>query len=440
MLSGSGLILSQSTGNQLRGKDNGSSIGKASGQTSLQTSDFGTAILLDGSSFIEIPNPDLPTGNLNRTLEAWFKTSESNFNGVIANFGNVSYGQRFGIMVVNGNAYFVGQFLDIYSAIFVADGNWHHLAATYEDTLVKLYVDGSLAGSAVYSLNTSTDGLRVGRRSTGDSGVEGFIGSIDEVRIWNYARTQSQIADNQFTELSGSEEGLVALYHFNEGEGTTLYDATENANNGSFIGNTTFASSSGIMESLPVELSVFTGKISGEVVVLNWSTVSEKNNSGWEIESQSLESNGQITDNKWNKIGFVAGKGTTNEIQFYSFSVPAIQQSLLFRLKQIDLNGTVSYSPILAVEGKPSEFKLNQNYPNPFNPSTSISFHLTVKSRVTLTVFDMLGKEVETLIDNDLEAGSYSQVFDAKGLSSGRYYYSLSVQGKTVTNSMLLMK
>ncbi|HMN25932.1 MAG TPA: T9SS type A sorting domain-containing protein, partial [Ignavibacteriaceae bacterium] len=110
------------------------------------------------------------------------------------------------------------------------------------------------------------------------------------------------------------------------------------------------------------------------------------------------------------------------------------------------------FSPVTDVEDNnskniPDEFVLYQNYPNPFNPSTTISFTIpsvtlsgVEGSRVQLKVFDILGNEIVTLINEYKPAGSYQVRFDAKGLSSGVYFYTLNVNGVTYSKSMMLLK
>lgn len=87
-----------------------------------------------------------------------------------------------------------------------------------------------------------------------------------------------------------------------------------------------------------------------------------------------------------------------------------------------------------------SDFHLSQNYPNPFNPSTTINFSLPTSGFVTLKVYDALGREVASLVNENKEAGNYSVVFDATGLSSGMYFYKLQFGSQTITKKMMLMK
>ncbi|QOJ29679.1 MAG: T9SS type A sorting domain-containing protein [Ignavibacteriales bacterium] len=191
---------------------------------------------------------------------------------------------------------------------------------------------------------------------------------------------------------------------------------------------------------IPVELTSFKGSVTDGVVRLEWTTATEVNNAGFEIERKSQ--NGTFQN-----IGFKPGYGTTSEPKVYSFadnSVPA--GTYIYRLKQVDHDGTFSYSPEVEVDvTAPAEFSLSQNYPNPFNPSTTIKFGLRVESRVSLKIFNTLGQEVMLLISENREAGVHSLSFDASKLSSGVYFYKIEangVDGSTFaeTKKMILTK
>jgi hypothetical protein len=88
----------------------------------------------------------------------------------------------------------------------------------------------------------------------------------------------------------------------------------------------------------------------------------------------------------------------------------------------------------------PKSYALNQNYPNPFNPSTTIEFDIPEKTNVKLIIYDILGREIETLIDKELEPGKYKLNFNATNLPSGVYFYTLKTPKFTKTNKMLLIK
>ena len=145
----------------------------------------------------------------------------------------------------------------------------------------------------------------------------------------------------------------------------------------------------------------------------------------------------------WTKIGFIPGKGTTTESHSYEFQVESSKfqnQSLQFRLKQIDLDGKFAYSNILSVDLTPNSFGLSQNYPNPFNPSTAISYQLSAVSEVRLVVFDLLGREVATLVNEKKEAGNYTVSFNGANLTSGVYFYKLSAGNFSEIKKMTLVK
>jgi len=188
---------------------------------------------------------------------------------------------------------------------------------------------------------------------------------------------------------------------------------------------------------VPVELVSFTAEVIGGQVDLSWITSTEINNYGFEVERRNAESN------EWMNIGFVNGNGSSSEMHYYSFSDnSAAVGKYFYRLKQLDFSGSFEYSnevevTILEVL---NDFTLNQNYPNPFNPSTRISFIIPQSGYTTLKVFDVLGNEVATIIESDLSQGSYELLFDASGLSSGIYFYSLNSGEFTKTMKMILSK
>ncbi|MBK6773922.1 MAG: T9SS type A sorting domain-containing protein [Ignavibacteria bacterium] len=190
---------------------------------------------------------------------------------------------------------------------------------------------------------------------------------------------------------------------------------------------------------LPVELSSFTSTVTGRDVSLNWSTSTEENNARFEIERSS-------TENIWTKVGSVNGNGTTTNPHSYSFTDRGLSSgNYSFRLKQIDFNGNFQYYNLSneVVIGTPDNFSLTQNYPNPFNPSTKISYSIPSEGKVSLSIFDMTGKEVKSLVNSVQTAGYYSVSFDGSSLASGVYYYRVTVTGQNnfvATRKMLLVK
>lgn len=186
----------------------------------------------------------------------------------------------------------------------------------------------------------------------------------------------------------------------------------------------------------PVELISFTSKVERNRVSLLWETSMEENNRGFDVERKILN-----TD-EWKQIGFVNGNGTTNEMKTYSFVDRANTGIYDYRLKQIDYNGNYKYY-LLADQvsvGIPTEFNLSQNYPNPFNPSTKIDYDLTVGGNISLSIFDMSGRLIAELINEDKDAGYYTIQFQAASLSSGAYFYRLVANGFVQTKKMMVLK
>jgi endonuclease/exonuclease/phosphatase family metal-dependent hydrolase len=192
---------------------------------------------------------------------------------------------------------------------------------------------------------------------------------------------------------------------------------------------------------VPVELISFTASVNNNNVNLNWSTSSEVNNQGFEIQKARLRSS-DFAGAGWERIGFVEGYGTTTDIKQYYFTDRNITNgSYSYRLKQIDYDGSFNYSNIVSVDiNNPSDFILNQNYPNPFNPSTTISYSIPSPGKVSVKVFDILGSEVAVLVNEDLPTGNYKVEFDAGSLSSNVYLVKLTFENYNAVRKIILMK
>ena len=193
--------------------------------------------------------------------------------------------------------------------------------------------------------------------------------------------------------------------------------------------------------SIPVELVSFSANTASGTVILSWKTATETNNLGFAVQ-KSLDGQ-SFTD-----IGFVNGNGTTTEARTYSFidSDLGTAQKLYYRLRQIDYNGTAVYTSIINVEiNKPISFSLTQNYPNPFNPSTTINFSLPVDAKVKVRIYDILGKELFQVVNDNLKAGNHLYPVSFDKVASGVYIYTIEangIDGKIFKSSkkMTLMK
>ncbi|MFA6468898.1 MAG: T9SS type A sorting domain-containing protein [Bacteroidota bacterium] len=184
---------------------------------------------------------------------------------------------------------------------------------------------------------------------------------------------------------------------------------------------------------LPVELTSFTAIAKGNGVELAWKTATEVNNHGFDVERMEL--------NQWKKIAFVEGNGTTNAPKSYSYTDATASGTISYRLKQIDRDGQFSYSNVVEVTASaPAQYALLQNHPNPFNPTTNIQYSVAASGFVSLKVYDMLGKEVATLVNAVQNAGPHVVPFAASQFPSGIYFYTLKTNNFTSTRKMLLVK
>lgn len=186
---------------------------------------------------------------------------------------------------------------------------------------------------------------------------------------------------------------------------------------------------------VPVELISFSATTDSKNVNLNWSTATEINNSGFEIERRYDK-----TD--WLEIGFVPGHGTTTEKQNYSYIDQNVNAGIYsYRLKQVDFDGTFEYSNEILVNVTASlAFTLDQNFPNPFNPNTLIKYSIPKSSQVSLKIFNTLGQEMETLVNEEKQVGTYEVNWNASNLQSGVYFYRLQAGSFIETKKMILLK
>lgn len=264
---------------------------------------------------------------------------------------------------------------------------------------------------------------------------------------YSYNTTYLLVLKYKFNE-SGNTDDEVSLFVFNSfvpsdepapdigpltGTGTDLNDAGRfalrqgsSSSSPELFLDGIFATTHWDNNALPVELTYFISVIDGRDVILNWSTESEINNSGFKIERS--EGNGY-----WNEIGFVKGNGNSAIRHDYSFADRGLGSGKYFyRLRQMDFNGNFEiYKLIDEINiGNPEKFTLHQNYPNPFNPVTKIDFNLPRDAFVKLTVCDITGKETAVLLNELKKSGYYSKELDISEhgsvFSSGVYFYELT--------------
>ena len=423
-----------------------------------QTLSGGNVLSLDGSGdYVTGPNlPNFGTGDF--TIEAWIKTSGgtifSNRNSdSYGSFVTFSAGTQLGVEICEDGS--GTDYATPVGTASVSNNQWHHVAMTRSGATIKLYVDGVLDNTVTTGLANivTSEAIYVGARGGGYFGiVDYFTGTMDDLRIWNVARTAAEISANMNDYIDPGTSGLMVNYRYDESSGAATADATSNDRDGTLHGGAAFSSTP-----LPVELSMFNAALEQNSVVLKWNTASEVNNHGFEVERKAVsgfkiqETGGttsilkpETSNSAWTRIAFVAGNGYSNTVHEYSYTDRSLSAGTYsFRLKQLDRDGKFTYAPEVevTVAPAPAKFELAQNYPNPFNPSTTIGFTLQVSGIASLKIYDAVGREVAILANEYLEAGVYHQrTFDAAKLSSGIYLARLQNGNSIQIKKMILMK
>jgi len=283
--------------------------------------------------------------------------------------------------------------------------------------------------------------------ASGTSGVLGYLGA-DKTTLSDWQTATGQDANSLNTNPNLTNAGSTTATDYRLTINHTGVDGTgitDDYSGYSRSGTPTI----GAIEydnPVPVELASFSANAVNSKVILNWSTATEVNNYGFSVERSEASLNNPeagASSYIWETIGFVQGHGNSNSPKEYSFTDNNLQQgNIRYRLKQIDNDGQYEYSDVVEVAFNlsPSTFELFQNYPNPFNPSTTIRYSIPQKSKVILKVFDVLGTEVTTLVNEEKSAGNYEIKFEGNGLVSGIYFYRITNGINSETRKMILLR
>ncbi len=301
--------------------------------------------------------------------------------------------------------------------------------------------------------------------------LPGTLDKVSTVRYWNITKgSGANITAAAVTLNYDSDDGVSNYANLrvakDDGFGNWIdLGGTGTANTSGSITSTTnftsfsnfvLANASGGANPLPVELSSFTSVVNGNDVVLNWSTATEVNNYRFSVQRAStplgissygagsvIPSESASGEEGWKEIGFVNGNGNSNCPKEYSFIDNTLSASgtYSYRLKQIDNDGKYEYSNSVEVNFvQANKFNLAQNFPNPFNPVTVINYQLPANSFVTLKVYDLLGKEVATLVNGNMDAGNHNVNFNASSVAAGTYFYELKAGDYTSIKKLMLVK
>ncbi|MDR3666504.1 MAG: T9SS type A sorting domain-containing protein, partial [Ignavibacteriaceae bacterium] len=320
--------------------------------------------------------------------------------------------------------------------------------------------------SGLFALNDVYDiavcGNNIIARVTGDgAGESGIFISSDNCNSWKQIKYNGvSLTGESPLSVSGNEIFFGTSYYSTD-NGVTWNTISVDGMSGLtvnamvFNSDKVFAGTNGQgvwtrlqSDVLPVELSAFTVSVKTNSIVINWKTATELNNFGFEVERADYNNNSAATD--WESLAFIKGAGSSNSTKEYDYSDIKTNGNgkFLYRLKQIDNNGKVKYSNVIeiSVHFGPQTYSLENNFPNPFNPSTVIKYSLPFDSNVKLTIYNTLGMTVKELFTEVQPAGTHEYNFNANGLSSGVYLYTIQASSTSgtqkfqSTKKMILMK
>jgi len=246
-------------------------------------------------------------------------------------------------------------------------------------------------------------------------------------------------------ELNGRTESDLELFKSTDGgstwsdRGADSRDLTANTVTLSSVGSFSRWTLGSSSQPLPVELAGFEGRQVEGGVRLTWQTASEENNAGFRVQRRAGEDD-------WTQVGSVEGAGTTDEPQRYRFTdadLPYAADSVRYRLRQVDLDGTTSYSdPVVVDRGAVEELKLLGTAPNPAQNRATVRFAVpedTDAGAVTMRLYDVLGRRVRT-VRAKAEPGRHTLRLDVRGLGSGTYFLRLQSADAIKTQKVTVVR
>lgn len=348
------------------------------------------ALDFGGSADYATFGPTSTLGLATFTLECWFRrdgagstvsTGSGGFNGVPlitkgrgeSDGSNVDCNYFFGLHDTQGTL--AADFEDLASGLNhpvigttpVTPGAWHHGAVTYDGTTWRLYLDGNLDGELTANATPRFDsiqhaGLATALTSTG-AAAGAFAGVLDEVRVWNYARSLAEIQTSINTEIEGAASGLVARWGLDEGTGTIISSSAGTPVDGLLVGNDLTWIGGAPFDiafsapDAPSDLDA-SGAVAGRIVV-SW-TDNASNETGFEVE--------RSTDGPAGTFALIAT--TAPNAGFYADSEVLADTEYCYRVRAVNLQGSSGYAGVdCAMTGEEGDFALDLG-----GASTYVSF------------------------------------------------------------------
>ncbi len=344
----------------------------------------------------------------------------------------------------------------IQSRSIFADGIWHHLALSRDSTqMMRLYIDAQPFGAATLSdeLFARADGITLG------SATRTVSLSIDELHLIKHAFTKVQDFQNLIVTAPRDTMGSAfALFHFNDFGKTARSSIGIRAKTGDGADAEILPiicaldSNARIVEaSSPVQADqvVLTADMSSPTKVnVGWRTTSELGIKEYHLEQRvgnygKFEKVLTIPARQGSKFPKKGGSIIYRNSYLASEPLPAIRGDIeiFYRVAMIGFGDPIRYSEPVKIEyGAERDVFVEQNQPNPFNPTTTIAFRLTKAGYVTLGIYDIIGRQVATLVNARLDAGRHTYELDGTNWPGGIYFYKVKTQQSTVTRKMVLAK
>lgn len=367
-------------------------------------------------------NNSLPQGNSPRTIETWIKYNTGRNDMSIFNYGTFAYNEKFTLHLYNG-VYIIGEGNDLYTGYSFNDGNWHHLAVTHDGSTTIVYVDGIIRGSRNTTYNTTGYDYQMGVSLRNGSWDFRFQGTIDELRVWNVARTQQQIQNNMYINFNAAP-GLIASYHLNDGipNGnntgiTTVLDASGLGNNGTLNNFTLNGTGSNFVSDailLPLKLTAFDAKAGNGTTRISWTIAEETSMRSFSIQ-ESRDGAHFIT------VKTVPAHNS-KEAYTYSETLQLLNGRTYYRLSMTDDAGRTTYSDIASVSSSDNDTQISI-WPNPANGQLTIlhaasgSTYRILNSSGVIVQSALLNSELQQIYISKLSPGLYLlQVAGMKGV------------------------
>jgi hypothetical protein len=413
------------------------------GTPSNLNADYTSSIIITGSgSGINIPS------NISNLTDLTLNNSNGTVLQGSLNLGGTLYLEKGNISLGNNNL-----------TVAAFDG-------TYSGSSLSYIVTNGTGGLTIDNIDANNYSFPVGFTDDYTPIILNNSGAVDNFTVsvknsFDYAPITDQVVNKQWTITeAGTGANVTATFQWNSRDESGTFIRTEpfigrwngmvwtdkTASYNNLGGGISTAMTNGITAftlfeisndvSLPCELSSFTSELNGKDVCLNWETKTEKNSYKFDIERK-------VCGTDWISVGSIKAADISNSNKQYSFTDKNVQSGKYqYRLKMINNDISFIYSKVNDIEvTSPKCFELSQNYPNPFNPTTKIDYQLPEDSKVLLEVYNVEGKKVAEIVNQNQPAGYYTIDFGASvKLSSGVYIYRIITSDNSGGNNFSAIK